>query len=89
MSDPLSRRDFLKRSSAAGDVYASEDSYVFMCTPNCTHNCYLEALEQPHAYIEQLHAHEQHPRDPRGPESRRHAQWRRTHRHAAGDDQAP
>jgi nitrate reductase alpha subunit len=25
------------------NVYAHDDSYVFMCTPNCTHNCYLEA----------------------------------------------
>ena len=25
------------------DVYAYDDSYVFMCTPNCTHNCYLRA----------------------------------------------
>ena len=25
------------------DVYAFDDSYVFMCTPNCTHNCYLRA----------------------------------------------
>lgn len=25
------------------DVYATDDSYVFMCTPNCTHNCYLRA----------------------------------------------
>ncbi len=25
------------------DVYAYDDSYIFMCTPNCTHNCYLRA----------------------------------------------
>ncbi|MBW2395159.1 MAG: molybdopterin-dependent oxidoreductase, partial [Deltaproteobacteria bacterium] len=25
------------------DVYASDDSFVFVCTPNCTHNCYLRA----------------------------------------------
>ena len=25
------------------DVYAHDDSFVFMCTPNCTHNCYLKA----------------------------------------------
>lgn len=25
------------------NVYAHDDSYVFVCTPNCTHNCYLEA----------------------------------------------
>ena len=25
------------------DLYAYDDSYVFMCTPNCTHNCYLRA----------------------------------------------
>ncbi len=25
------------------DVYAHDDDYVFMCTPNCTHNCYLKA----------------------------------------------
>jgi nitrate reductase alpha subunit len=25
------------------DVYAYDDSFVFVCTPNCTHNCYLEA----------------------------------------------
>ena len=23
------------------DVYAHDDSFIFMCTPNCTHNCYL------------------------------------------------
>ncbi len=80
MSQSFSRRDFLKRSTAAGaalgatellslsllrpahakgspldfypergwerlyrNVYAHDDSYVFMCTPNCTHNCYLQA----------------------------------------------
>jgi nitrate reductase alpha subunit len=25
------------------DVYAYDDSYMFMCTPNFTHNCYLQA----------------------------------------------
>jgi nitrate reductase alpha subunit len=25
------------------DVYAHDDSFVFVCTPNCTHNCYLRA----------------------------------------------
>ncbi len=25
------------------DVYSYDDSYIFMCTPNCTHNCYLRA----------------------------------------------
>ena len=25
------------------DVYAHDDSFVFVCTPNCTHNCYLQA----------------------------------------------
>jgi nitrate reductase alpha subunit len=25
------------------DVYAYDDSFVFVCTPNCTHNCYLQA----------------------------------------------
>ncbi len=25
------------------DIYAYDDSYIFMCTPNCTHNCYLRA----------------------------------------------
>ena len=25
------------------DLYAHDDSFVFMCTPNCTHNCYLRA----------------------------------------------
>jgi nitrate reductase alpha subunit len=26
------------------DIYAYDDSYIFMCTPNCTHNCYLRAF---------------------------------------------
>jgi nitrate reductase alpha subunit len=26
------------------DVYAYDDSFVFVCTPNCTHNCYLRAF---------------------------------------------
>jgi nitrate reductase alpha subunit len=25
------------------NVYAHDDSFIFMCTPNCTHNCYLRA----------------------------------------------
>ena len=25
------------------DLYSYDDDYVFMCTPNCTHNCYLRA----------------------------------------------
>jgi len=25
------------------DLYAHDDSFVFLCTPNCTHNCYLRA----------------------------------------------
>ncbi|MEE8556758.1 MAG: molybdopterin-dependent oxidoreductase, partial [Myxococcota bacterium] len=25
------------------DVYSYDDSFIFMCTPNCTHNCYLRA----------------------------------------------
>ena len=25
------------------DLYAHDDSFVFVCTPNCTHNCYLKA----------------------------------------------
>jgi nitrate reductase alpha subunit len=25
------------------DVYAHDQSFVFVCTPNCTHNCYLRA----------------------------------------------
>ncbi|MCP5065349.1 MAG: molybdopterin-dependent oxidoreductase [bacterium] len=25
------------------DVYSYDDSFVFVCTPNCTHNCYLQA----------------------------------------------
>ncbi len=25
------------------DAYTYDDSYIFMCTPNCTHNCYLRA----------------------------------------------
>ncbi len=25
------------------DVYAYDDSFIFMCAPNCTHNCYLRA----------------------------------------------
>jgi nitrate reductase alpha subunit len=25
------------------DLYAPDSSYVFVCTPNCTHNCYLRA----------------------------------------------
>jgi nitrate reductase alpha subunit len=25
------------------DLYSFDDSFVFLCSPNCTHNCYLEA----------------------------------------------
>jgi nitrate reductase alpha subunit len=25
------------------DVYSHDESFVFVCTPNCTHNCYLKA----------------------------------------------
>ncbi len=42
-TNPLSFYPARDWESLYRDVYAHDDSFIFMCTPNCTHNCYLRA----------------------------------------------
>ena len=43
MTNPLAEYPDRNWEDLYRDVYAHDDSFVFVCTPNCTHNCYLRA----------------------------------------------
>ncbi|MBF0336390.1 MAG: molybdopterin-dependent oxidoreductase [Nitrospirae bacterium] len=43
VADPLSHYPNRGWEKVYRDIYKPDSSFVFMCTPNCTHNCYLKA----------------------------------------------
>ncbi|MBF0520826.1 MAG: molybdopterin-dependent oxidoreductase [Nitrospirae bacterium] len=43
VANPLSQYPARDWEKLYRDIYKADSSYIFMCTPNCTHNCYLRA----------------------------------------------